>query len=107
MQANARTFNVIAQAPTLENLAGLVDGSADDCRVSPWPGGPFDPRPRLTQRIITRRSHLLGLVERRRRPVGEEADEERRREALASAQRHDRHSAELASQVEISIPQSK
>ena len=32
---------------------------------------------------------------------------ERRREALASAQRHDRHSAELASQVEISIPQSK
>ena len=39
--------------------------------------------------------------------MGEEADEERRREALASAQRHDRHSAELASQVEISIPQSK
>ena len=46
MQANARTFNVIAQTPTLENLAGLVDGSADDCGVSPWPGGPFDPRPR-------------------------------------------------------------
>ena len=99
MQANARTFNVIAQTPTLENLAGLVDGSADDCGVSPWPGGPYDPRPRLTQRIVARRSHLLGLAERRRRPVGEEAHQERRREALASAQRHDRHIAELASQV--------
>ena len=80
MQANARTFNVIAQAPTLENLAGLVDGSADDCDVSPWPGGPFDPRPRLTPRIVARRSHLLALAERRLRPGGEEADQERRRE---------------------------
>ena len=70
-------------------------------------GGPFNPRARLTPHIVARRSHLLALAERRLWPGGEEADQERRDEALASAQRHDRHSAELASQVEISIPQSK